>query len=243
MTVKLYKVLGKNGEAVHGGDGAWHRDGEWMPPIEGELLPCQNGYHLSRKEDLLLWLAPTIWEAEYKGERLNHDKKVIVRQARITKKLSWDDTIARLFVIDCAERVMHLGDEVVFSTVLAVAYLYAIGEASEDELALARDAVRSATKAATKAAARSAAWAVTWAVARTAAWTATRATAWHATRAVARSAARAVARTAAWAAAEDRAVAAAAAAAEVWAEATAEAIETEWQTNRLFEYLEGDDDA
>ena len=57
----LYKVLGPHGEAMNGGRGKWFlprggRPGQWMPRIEGRLVPCSNGYHLCRAKDLLTWL-------------------------------------------------------------------------------------------------------------------------------------------------------------------------------------------
>ena len=174
---KLYKVLGKNAEAVNGGNGKWKRNCHWMPPIDGELVPCENGYHLCRKQDLIAWLGPTIWEAEYRGERIDDDNKVVVREARIVRRIkNWDETTARLFAVDCAERVMHLGDEVILSTVLAVVYLYAIGEVTKDDLSTAWEAAR--------AAAWAAAWEAAWAAARDTAWAAARAwaAAWAAAR-------------------------------------------------------------
>ncbi len=65
----IYKILGHDGSACMG-SGYWHlpkgkRPGKWMTPIEGELVPCQNGYHLCREADLLDWLGPAIFEAEY----------------------------------------------------------------------------------------------------------------------------------------------------------------------------------
>lgn len=213
--MNLYKVLGKNGEAVNSGNGAWNRNGKWMPPIEGELIPCENGYHLCRREDLIDWFGPTIWEAEHKGEIVEADNKVVVREARITKKLDWDETTARLFAIDCAAHVMHIGDEVVLSTVLAVTYLYAIGEASREDLDAAQ-VVAGTVAGAAQDAARAARDATR--VAAGAAWVAIRAVVW-----AARNATRAVA----WAALD---------ATGAWD--VARVAEREWQTERLFEYLQ-----
>jgi len=69
----LYKVLDENGRACHGGKGEWFlprkkRDGtwtpgKWMPKIENISL-CERGYHLCRRQDLIYWLHPTIYEVE-----------------------------------------------------------------------------------------------------------------------------------------------------------------------------------
>jgi len=107
--MKLYKVLNKNGELCHGGSGKWYlpkgnRPGRWMPKIEGELIPCQNGYHLCRTQDLICWLGDNIYEAEHRGEIGIGNDKVVVRQARLLHKVeTWNETTARLFACDCAE--------------------------------------------------------------------------------------------------------------------------------------------
>ena len=120
--MKLYKVLGKNGNAVNGGHGRWHlpkkkKDGtwipgKWMPEIKGELIPCENGYHLCRKKDLIGWLNETIYEAEYSGERLTYVDKVVVRRVRLLRKYeNWNEKTARLFAADCAEHILFLFEE------------------------------------------------------------------------------------------------------------------------------------
>ena len=108
---KLYKILDFHGQARYG-VGAWHlpvgkRPGKWMPKIEGELEPCRNGYHLARQRDLLDWLGPEIFEAEYRGEIIEADNKVVVREARLLRRVSgWNETTARLFAADCARHVL-----------------------------------------------------------------------------------------------------------------------------------------
>ena len=49
-----YKVLETDGSARMG-SGKWHlpkgkRSGQWMEPIKGDLVACENGYHLCRRE-------------------------------------------------------------------------------------------------------------------------------------------------------------------------------------------------
>jgi hypothetical protein len=115
MTELLFKVLDENGHSCNGGDSEWHkprgRPGKWMPPIEGGLFPCANGYHLCRKHDLVEWVGPTIWLAEYKGDRINSDNKIVVRQARLVRRLNWDARIARHFAADCAYRSLKFFEE------------------------------------------------------------------------------------------------------------------------------------
>jgi len=182
---KLYKILGANGEATNGGTGKWFlphgkRPGKWMPKIKGDLIPCENGYHLCRKQDLIHWLGPSLWEAEYRGECVAAEDKVVVRQARLIRHVeTWNDGTARLFACDCAEYALGFVKNPDPRSVDAVrvARLFALGEATGDELDAARDA------------ASAAAWPAAWDAA-SAAWGTARAT-WDAAKATARDAARA----------------------------------------------------
>jgi len=239
----LYKVLRHDGSAIHG-SGTWHlprgkRPGKWMPEIEGELVPCENGYHLCYRDTLVEWLGPTIWVAEYRGEMLRQDDKTVVRQARLTSPVpTWTDRTARLFACDCAERVAHLANDKRCDEAIKVARRYADGEATKEELAIARDAALSAHAARDAAlsahAARDAAW-DTWDAASAA----------YAARAAARAATSAAPWDAAWSASDSRAAARAAtrdtwdAAARSAAWDAARVAERTWQTKRLWEYLDG----
>jgi len=74
--MKLYKVLRKGGKCVYGQE-SWFlpkgkRKGKWMPRVE-ELISCQSGYHLCRKEDLVEWLNEEIYETEWKGKIAYYD--------------------------------------------------------------------------------------------------------------------------------------------------------------------------
>jgi hypothetical protein len=230
----LFKVLNDNGTCCNGGTGKWHlptknddgtwTPGEWMPAVEGDLEPCENGYHLCREQDLLKWLGPAIFAAEYRGEAVEAEDKIVVREARLLRRLEgWNERTARLFAADCAERVVHLCDDPRPRHAIGVARRYAGGEATAEELDAARDA------------AWDAAWAADWDAARAA------------ERAAARDA-RAAARDAAWDARDARAAERAAAWAAAWAAdwdaaraaaRDARAAEQEWQAGRLMEYLNG----
>jgi len=190
---RLFKVLDLDGSAFHGGCGKWSlpqngQPGDWMPPIEGELVPCKNGYHLCRTIDLVRWLGPSIWSADCRGERLDDDNKIVVREARlITRYETWNERTARLFACDCAERVVYLcGDDERPRRAIDVARRYATGEVSTDELTAAWEAAKEAAKEASLTAAwtddRDAAWAAAWAAAWDAARAAARADAWYAAR-------------------------------------------------------------
>ena len=109
---RLFKVLGEGRRPCHGGKGTWalpvgRRLGKWMPAIVGDLQPCIHGYHLCREQDLVAWLGPTIYLAEYRGERREADDKIVVREARLRVRLTtWNERVARRFAADCAERVL-----------------------------------------------------------------------------------------------------------------------------------------
>ena len=88
-----------------------------------------------------------------------------------------DDKTLRLFACKCVREVWHLLTDERSRKAVEVAELYAVGEATDEELAAAWDAAMAATWAAARAAAwatardaaRAAAWAAAWAVAGAAA--------------------------------------------------------------------------
>jgi hypothetical protein len=222
----FYKVLNSNLTSRNGGTYQWVL-GEWAPEIAGELVPCENGYHVCQENDLAEWLGPVICEAEIGRQVLRADGKTVARTARIVKVLdTWD----------CAEQVLPVfesqrPDDDRPRTAIEVARLFARGEATADELAAA-GAVAEAARAAAEAA-RDAARAAAGAAAGAAAEAA-----WDAARAAAGDAAWAAA-WAAWAAWD-----AAWAAWAAWyaAKAAARDAERRWQTERLMAYLRGEVD-
>lgn len=232
MTAKFYKVLDGD-QSGNGGTATWSlpkgkRPGAWMPAIKGELVPCENGYHLCRgARQLLEWLGPDIYEAEYRGEWISHGNKIVVREVRLVTKTKWDAQTARLLAADEAERVLrffekeHPNDPRPRNTI-AAARAFARGEITWAELATARYDACSAAWAAAYDAASAAASAAANAAASAAAGDA-----WVAAGAAANAAARAAASAAAGTAAGDAAGYAAMAA------------ETAWQARRLQEYLNG----
>ncbi len=163
MTV--YKVLGENRRPCHGGYRPWPlSDGKWRS-VRGPLIPCQHGLHLCRRKDLVHWLGPTIWAAEYEGEMIVHDdSKIVVRKARLLYQFeTWNERTARLFAADCAEYALRLTkkngvvfDQRPFRAAIRAARAFAKGEIS-DEAYAAADSAYSAARSAAYSAARSAA--------------------------------------------------------------------------------------
>lgn len=196
--MKYYKILKSGGIPCNGGNGVWFlpqgdKPGKWMPKIEGDLIPCENGYHLCRSQDLRVWFNEEIYEAEHRGEIVEASGKVVVREARLIRKLeAWNEKTARLFAVKCAKRALKIWDKYYPNDkrpheAVRQAYLFALGKTTKEEMDAAGAAARAAGVAAWAAA-----WAA-WAAARVAAWAA-----WDA--GDAGDAAWAAARAAAWAA-------------------------------------------
>ena len=164
--VKYFKVLDENGCSCHGGDAEWSlptqnddgtwSPGEWMPPVDGELEPCANGYHVVTLEQLPDWLGERIFEVEPGDEIVHADDKSVVRTCRLIREFaSWNERTARLFACDCAERVLYLYEAQYPDDrprkAIEVARRYAEGAATREELAAAeaaRDAAGDAAGAA-----------------------------------------------------------------------------------------------
>ena len=241
-----YKILKNDGTCANGGLGKWYlpkkladgtwKPGRWMPKIDDRLIPCEHGYHLCRPDDLIYWLDEAIFVAEFEGEMVLDDNKIVVRRARLLRKVeTWNERTARLFACKCAEHVLPIfekkyPDDTQPRKAVEIARKYANGKATKTELAAARDAARDAAwDAAWDAAARAAA-----AAAADAAWDA----AWAAEAAAraAEAAAEAAARAAA-----DAAWAARYAARDAWAAArdawAAGVAEREWQTKTLLKMI------
>jgi hypothetical protein len=221
MSDRLFKVLHPDGRACHGGTGTWHlptpaedgtwSPGEWTTRLQGELVPCCKGYHLCRAEDLLEWLTSASYavfeaEAHPESEVLLAEEKVVVRQARLLRRLHWNARVARLFACDCAQRALVVWEKYGIPgdtrphEAIAVVRRYGQGHATQEQLAAAWAAAGAAVDAAwaasgvAGAAARAAASAAAWAAAHAAsvaAGDAASAAAWAAARAAAGDAARA----------------------------------------------------
>jgi hypothetical protein len=147
-----------------------------MPEIKGDLVPCENGYHLCRKADLVMWLGETIYEARSRGSVIEDEDKVVVREARLLRRVDkWDKRTARLFAADCAEHVLHIFERVYTDDhrprmAIEAVRKFVNDEINITELDVAGDAARDAAWAAAMATAWDAAWDAAWA----AAWAAER---------------------------------------------------------------------
>lgn len=215
----LYKVLNEDGTAcISPTHDLWpmpanDQPGVWMK-VTGKLIPCKHGLHLCRRQDLMEWLGPVMFEAEARGRVVVVEDKIVVSEARLLRKLeTWNECTARLFAADCAEHILdamegRYSSDLRSRKAIEIARLFANGQATEQELAAAWAAARDAADAA-RYAARSAAWSAAGAARYAAGYAAD----------------------AAWSAAD-----------AAWSAAGAAAgyAERQWQTDRLWWYLDGE---
>ena len=199
-------------------DFVWPKPRTWAPPVEGRLRQCSNGYHVCRIADCLPFTNEELWLAEVREDQKVFGAEVIARETRLLKQIkTWNPKTARLFACDCAQRVWPIYQKLVPAdkrplVAIRVARKFALGLATQTEIAAAWDAARDAARNAARAAAGAAAGA----------------------------AARAAARDAAGDAAGAAAGAAAWAATGAAAGAAAGAAESKWQVKRLLRYLNGE---
>ncbi len=155
---KLYKVLDSDGNSCNGGSYKWSlpkdsKPGAWSEPIK-DLKPCENGYHLCRRQDLIHWLGATIYEAEYRGKRVDEDNKIVVGQVRLTRKIeNWDNKTKSLFAADCAAWALPFFEKAYPNDkrprqAIQAARDYANGKITEEELKIASSAASAASGAA-----------------------------------------------------------------------------------------------
>jgi hypothetical protein len=150
--VRLWKVLGENGEPCHGGLGAWPLPGKgeqwgaWRDAEPGPLRPCcATALHGCRDEDLIDWLGPRIHPLEFDGEPVVHANKVYGRRARIGHAMAtWTPRTARLLACDyayvalLAERERGREPHPDLWQAVSIARAYALGRETLENLAAAR---------------------------------------------------------------------------------------------------------
>jgi hypothetical protein len=192
----FYKVLGQNGESLHGGDLIWPlptegANGEWVPgawvEVEGEIKACSNGLHLTTEPGN--WYKPDcrIFIAEGEGDCASEGDKTAFRRARLLREVPHPDwwERSRNFIAGLKEVPFFKPDGKPLPEwkLFTAPTLDAARRAAWDA---ARDAARAAARDAAWDAARDAAWSA----ARDAAWDAARDAAWSAAWSAARDAAR-----------------------------------------------------
>ena len=177
--------------------------------VKGEIIPCENGLHLSKKiiDALDYAKGSIIYRVLGHGTVITHgdpvDKYACSKRTYLLGGINVEDTL-RKFSRMCALDVIHLwnapdivveylktGEPDIRAAARDAAWAAARDAAWDAAWAAARDTARAAARDAAwaaawntaRAAARDAAWAAAWNTARDAAWAAARAAAWAAARA------------------------------------------------------------
>jgi hypothetical protein len=102
VSTPAYKVLGPNGESIHGGSLSWslptvNEAGEWTPgewhEVKGKVRCCSNGLHLTTAPVMWWRLDARVFLVEHEGDADTDgsaDDKFAVRRARlIREELDW----------------------------------------------------------------------------------------------------------------------------------------------------------
>lgn len=95
---KYYKVL-VNGRSCNGGHAEWSlpkkrgngtwKPGDWMPEVQGPLVLCASGYHLTREPALWWQEGAECYVAEWDGEHVGDGvDKITVRRCRLLRRLT-----------------------------------------------------------------------------------------------------------------------------------------------------------
>jgi len=91
--MKAHKFLASGGHGPFSGF-AWplpagDEPGAWVT-AEGRLAPCARGVHVCRADDLAHWIHDELWEVETSGESIEGTDCLIVRGARLVRRIdSW----------------------------------------------------------------------------------------------------------------------------------------------------------
>ena len=170
-----YKFLSADDCSCNGGHSKWslptlqpdgtYKPGKWMPRIK-DIAPCVRGYHVFERKDILQWVNATLYEAEVRGETIDHGDKTVAESCRLIRPVSGcNESTLRLFACRVAEDVLPIyereyPDDYRPRKAIETARRYANGKATDRELAAAwaaRGAARDAAWAAARAAAARAA--------------------------------------------------------------------------------------
>jgi len=113
MREKLYKCLLDGGVSPYAGykyplpqNG---EPGEWTPLIKHKIVECKVGYHLCRRQDVIYWLTNNLYEAEYRGKPYVFKDNVAARSVRLLRRIeTWNKRTIYLYCADVVERVLHI---------------------------------------------------------------------------------------------------------------------------------------
>lgn len=141
-----YKFLQAGRVAAFSGE-TWPED----DPVQatGPLVPCRNGVHGCRIEDLPYWLDEELWEIELEGEVVEDALKLLGRRGRLVRRIdAWDEETRRAFARMCLGRVAHhAADELHDAGLEAEASALAGAEEPAEIASAAKAAVAAASRA------------------------------------------------------------------------------------------------
>ena len=154
-----YKSLSADGCSCSGGHSKWslptqledgtYKPGRWMPRIK-DIVPCERGYHVFERKDILPWVNTTLYEAEIRGETIGHEDKTVAQSARLIRPIpGCNERTLRLFACRVAEDVLPIFEQAYPDDdrprrAIETARRYADGEATPEELAAAGAAASAA---------------------------------------------------------------------------------------------------
>ena len=179
--MKYYKVL-IDGKSIHGGNLEWDlpkgkKPGKWHS-VNGKILKCQSGLHLTTKPYKWFKWGADVFEAEGKGIHDGDEDKIAFKSARLIKKLDKQSWLidAEIFV-DSIKNIKWFSNGKLprSEKIKMFKTRAAAGDATR---AATRDVAWAAARAAAAArdaardAAGAAAWAAAWAAAGDAGWAA-----------------------------------------------------------------------
>jgi hypothetical protein len=105
--VTAYKFL-RRGAIDPDSRAAWPQPGVagsacWVT-LEGPLAVCVRGVHVCRASDLAHWVGDELWVAETGHERLEGLDCVVVRRARLVRRVDgWSENGASRFALACVD--------------------------------------------------------------------------------------------------------------------------------------------
>jgi hypothetical protein len=68
----------------------------WQQCAPGPLVPCRNGLHACRVEDLACWISDELWEVELDAEWISAPDALVARRARLVRRIQrWESPEAR----------------------------------------------------------------------------------------------------------------------------------------------------
>jgi hypothetical protein len=99
-------------------------DGGWQEATDGPLVPCRNGLHACRIDQLSYWISDELWEVELDGEWIETRHALVARRARLVRRVeAWEGAAAHGFAQICWQRAESAATRATQVSPLAREYL------------------------------------------------------------------------------------------------------------------------